>query len=115
VGVVLDYLWGDSARAILIAAAKSAPEAVPIRFVQIGTASGGDVVLPPEVLRAVDLRLMGSGAGSIPPTRLLAVIAAVLAAAGAGKLVMPVQVRALAEVAEAWQDTQADGRIVLVP
>jgi NADPH:quinone reductase-like Zn-dependent oxidoreductase len=66
VDVVLDYLWGSSAETLLTAAAQAAPEAVPIRFVQIGTASGADIRLPGAVLRSSSLQLMGSGIGSVP-------------------------------------------------
>jgi NADPH:quinone reductase-like Zn-dependent oxidoreductase len=36
VDVAIDYLWGPSAERLLVAGAKAAPDAVPIRFVQIG-------------------------------------------------------------------------------
>ena len=39
IDVVLDYLWGQSAERIIIAGAKAGKDAVPIRFVQIGSMS----------------------------------------------------------------------------
>ncbi|OYX75781.1 MAG: alcohol dehydrogenase, partial [Bradyrhizobium sp. 35-63-5] len=43
VDVVIDYLWGASAERLLIAAAKAGKDAVPIRFVQIGSVSGAEI------------------------------------------------------------------------
>jgi hypothetical protein len=40
VDVVLDYLWGKSAERLIAAGAKVGAEAVPIRFVQIGSVTG---------------------------------------------------------------------------
>ena len=50
VDVVIDYLWGKSADRLLIAGAKAGNEAVPIRFVQIGSVSGPDITLPSAAL-----------------------------------------------------------------
>ena len=66
VDVVIDYLWGQSAECLLIAGAKAGQDAVPIRFVQVGSASGSDITLPSAVLRSSAIELMGSGIGSIP-------------------------------------------------
>lgn len=51
VDVVLDYLWGASAQTLLVAAAKATPEGRRLRFVQIGSIGGADVLLPGAVLR----------------------------------------------------------------
>jgi hypothetical protein len=42
-----------------------------IRFVQIGSASGGRIALRSAVLRAAAVQLMGSGTGSLPIPRML--------------------------------------------
>src|ERR1700677_2757722 len=52
VDVVIDYLWGRSAERLLIAGAKAGKDAMPIRFVQIGSISGPDIALPSAVLRS---------------------------------------------------------------
>jgi NADPH:quinone reductase-like Zn-dependent oxidoreductase len=85
VDVVIDYLWGTSAERLLIAAAK-AGKAPPVRFVQIGSASGGTIALPSAILRSAPITLMGNGLGSVPPDRLLASIGAALQAAATGGL-----------------------------
>lgn len=108
IDVVLDYLWGTSAETMLIAAAKVAPEAVPIRFVQIGTSSGADIRLPGAVLRSSSLELMGSGIGSVPLPRLLAAIAGVYDAAVAGALTLATTSIPLAQVGTVWSDAGAE-------
>ncbi len=111
VDIVLDYLWGPSAEHLLVAAARSGAEAVPIRFVQIGTASGADIRLPGAILRSSALELMGSGLGSVSLPRLLAAIAGVFEAGAAGKLRLAATPVPLAEVADVWRDA-GDTRVV---
>jgi len=48
INVVLDYLWGESARRTIIAAAKGGAAAVPIRFVNIGSMSGQSLTMRPR-------------------------------------------------------------------
>jgi NADPH:quinone reductase-like Zn-dependent oxidoreductase len=57
VDVVLDYLWGSSAESLIAAAAgHGSREAEPrIRFVQIGSLSGGTITLPAASLRSSGL------------------------------------------------------------
>jgi len=102
VDVVLDYLWGASADRLLKAGAKAAPEATPIRFVQIGTASGAEITLPGALLRSSGIELMGSGIGSITIARLMATIAGVFEAAVPAGLALPVETMPLADVAVGW-------------
>jgi NADPH:quinone reductase-like Zn-dependent oxidoreductase len=111
VDVVLDYLWGASAQALLTAAAKAAPEGRAIRVVQIGTASGADITLPGAVLRSSAIELMGSGIGSVPMDRLIAAIGGVFGAAAEGALDLPIRTVPLGDVAEAW-DAKGDDRPV---
>jgi hypothetical protein len=44
IDVVIDYLWGASAEWRLIVAAKAGAEAVPIRFVQVGSVSAQEIL-----------------------------------------------------------------------
>lgn len=104
VDVVLDYIWGPSALALLNAAAKAAPPGRPIRFVQIGTASGLEISLPGSILRASGLVLMGSGLGSVSNIRLLERINEVLQLAAGTGLELPIRMVPLTCVATAWPD-----------
>jgi NADPH:quinone reductase-like Zn-dependent oxidoreductase len=113
VDVVLDYLWGKSAERILIAGAKAAPERRPIRYVEIGSLSGPDIVLPSAVLRAASFELMGSGIGSIPLPRMVAATGELLAAAGPAGFQIATRALPLAEVARAWALPDDGRRTVL--
>src|SRR5690606_29165870 len=46
VDVVIDYLWGRSAERLIVAAARTGRDGRPLRFVQVGSASGADITLP---------------------------------------------------------------------
>jgi NADPH:quinone reductase-like Zn-dependent oxidoreductase len=114
VDVVLDYLWGQSAETLIMAAAKAGKDAVPIRFVQIGALSGGNIVLPSAALRSSALVLMGSGIGSIPRKGLVGAISGVLQAVVPGKLKIETKVVPLAEVEDTWNKDSGNSRVVFV-
>jgi NADPH:quinone reductase-like Zn-dependent oxidoreductase len=115
VDIVLDYLWGISAETLIIAAAKAGPEAVPIRFVQIGAVSGSTITLPGAALRSSALQLMGSGIGSVPFPALFEAIRGVLEAAPAAGFRVATKTMPLADVTKGWATGDTDSRIVLVP
>ena len=112
VEVVIDYLWGKSAERLLIAGAKAGLEAVPIRFVQVGSASGGDIALPSAVLRSSAITLMGSGIGSIPFANLVRATGALLQAAVPGGFQVAATPVPLAEVEAAWTKDDSTRRTV---
>ena len=112
VEVVLDYLWGESAETLLLAATKAAPEAVPIRFVQIGAMSAPTITLPSAVLRSSALELMGSGINSIPLPRLVKAVEELLAAAVPGGFEIATKTVPLAEVAAHWSELDNTMRTV---
>jgi NADPH:quinone reductase-like Zn-dependent oxidoreductase len=111
VDVVLDYLWGESARRTIIAAAKGGAAAVPIRFVQIGSASGPSIALPSAALRSSALELMGSGLGSVPFERLLASIDGVFAVAGRVGFRIASKEFPLSDIATAWTADQTSDEL----
>jgi NADPH:quinone reductase-like Zn-dependent oxidoreductase len=115
VDVVLDYLWGESAVTLLVAAAKSAPEAVPIRFVSIGSAAGPNISLPSAVLRSSALELMGSGISSVPLARLLKAIEELFSAVGPGGFEIPIESVPLSRVGERWSSPDSGARTVFTP
>lgn len=113
VDVVIDYLWGKSVECLLIAAAKTIEDGVPLRFVQIGSITGPNIALPSAVLRASAIELMGSGIGSVPRDRFIRVIASLLQAAVPAGLKIATQTVPLSQVAEAWSRTDSTRRVVL--
>ena len=63
VDIVLDYLWGPSTESLLIAGSRAGTDA-PIRFIQIGTASGAKITLSGAILRSTPMELKGSGSAA---------------------------------------------------
>jgi len=112
IDVVIDFLWGKSAERLLIAGAKAGADAVPIRFVQIGSMSGEEIALPSAVLRASAIVLMGSGIGSVAADRLFDAIGAVLRATVPAGLKIATTPVALAEVERAWLSDASTRRTV---
>ncbi len=115
IDIVLDYLWGASAESLIIAAAKAAPEGIPIRYIEIGSMSGREIALPSAVLRSSALVLMGSGVASVPLPRLLDAIRGVFEAAQSAAFDVAINPTPLAQVHDVWFGPQPNGRIVFVP
>lgn len=113
VDVVLDYLWGASAERLLIAAARTAAEAAPIRFVHTGSASGHEISLPGAVLRSSAITLMGSGIGSVALDRLIGITDEVLRTAATRGFRIAVDPIPLSHVEEAWARSDSGARSVL--
>lgn len=110
VNVVLDYLWGPSARALLLAAA-AGRRGVPVRFTQIGSITGEEIALPAGILRSSRIELLGSGIGSLSLNQMMSAAGSMFAAAAAARLMLDYRVVALADVAEAWGQSERE-RIV---
>ena len=106
-------LWGKSAETIIAAIAKSVDDTSPVRFVQVGSASGGEIVLPSAALRSSSIVLMGSGLKSVPMSRLLASIKGVFDAFAPAGFKIKTKPVPLSEVAEAWEDN-GKARVVFV-
>lgn len=102
IDVVLDYLWGASAERVIIAGAKAGKDAVPIRFVQIGSVSGPNITLPSAALRSSAIELMGSGIGSIPIDRLIKSVEQLMQAAVTAGFAIATKVFPLSEVETVW-------------
>src|SRR6202034_3624787 len=72
IDVVVDYLWGETARTIIAAIAKGVEDTTPVRFVHVGGASGEESIdLPGVGLRSSSIVLMGSGYKSVSLPALL--------------------------------------------
>jgi NADPH:quinone reductase-like Zn-dependent oxidoreductase len=112
VDVVLDYLWGRSAERLLIAGTKAYRDGIPIRFVQVGNASGASITLPASALRSAPLEMMGSGIGSLPHDRIVGVIEELLTAAASTRFTIDTRIVPLMDVEQAWPGESCDPRIV---
>jgi hypothetical protein len=103
VDVVIDYLWGESARTVIVAIAKSVEDGHPVRFVHVGGASREEnIELPGAALRSSAIQLMGSGMKSVPRAKLLAAIESVFEVAGKAGLKIATKTMPLSATEEAW-------------
>jgi hypothetical protein len=114
INVVLDYLWGQSAERIVIAGAKAGADAIPIRFVHIGSVSAPYITLPSAALRSSAITLMGSGIGSVPMDRMLISIGELMRATAPGGFEIATQTSPLSEVEHILTDAQSQPRIVFL-
>jgi len=111
IDVVVDYLWGKTAETVIVAIAKIADSTTPVRFVHVGGSSGDDIQLPGAALRSSPIVLMGSGAKSVPLSRLLAAVANVFQAVVPANLRIATKAVPLAQVEETWS---AEGKARVV-
>jgi NADPH:quinone reductase-like Zn-dependent oxidoreductase len=116
IDVVIDYLWGRPTELLLEALAKGfQPDATrPTRLVEVGESAGRTIVLPGATLRSVDLKLMGSGFGSVPLERIFEAIPTLFSMGAKGILRVAVDAVPLADVENAWNRIEKGRRIVLV-
>ncbi|MUT65800.1 zinc-binding alcohol dehydrogenase family protein [Paenibacillus sp. NEAU-GSW1] len=102
VDVILDYLWGDSAFAILSAIAQIGANQTT-RFVSIGTSSGQETIsVPSSILRASSIELLGSGGRSVSQADMLSSAKSVFEMAAEGKIKIAVAEFALKDIEAAW-------------
>jgi len=117
VDVVLDYLWGAPAEAVLAAIAqKGLSHAAPrIRFVQIGSSAGRTISLDGATLRSSGLELLGSGFGSASMKQLFAAITEMFQEAATKPFVNGVKLVALRDVEALWTSKEEGVRLVFQP
>jgi NADPH:quinone reductase-like Zn-dependent oxidoreductase len=117
VDVVLDYLWGAPAEAVLAAIAqKGLSHAAPrIRFVQVGNSAGPTISLAGATLRSSGLELLGSGFGSASMTEIFAAIGEMFKEAAKRPFVNGVRTVGLRDVGELWTVKEEGVRLVFQP
>jgi NADPH:quinone reductase-like Zn-dependent oxidoreductase len=113
INVVIDYLWGESAKTIIVAIAKTVDDGNLVRFVHVGGASREEnIELPGAALRSSAIQLMGSGLKSVPFARLLDSIRNVFEAIEPAKLQIVTRTVQLSAIEETWEDATGKPRIV---
>jgi hypothetical protein len=113
IDVVIDYLWGESAKTIIVAIAKTVEDGTPVRFVHVGEASGeANIELPGAALRSSAIVLMGSGVKSVPLPTLLRAIRSVFEVVQPAGLKIATTVVPLSEVEETWKRAAGKPRVV---
>lgn len=114
VDVVLDYLWGPSAEALIAAAASpvTGDAAHSVQFINMGSIAGATISLPASPMRSSGLCLMGSGLGSVSHSALVRAISAMFAVVRSAGLSIDVAPVPLSKVETAWT-SQTKARVVL--
>jgi NADPH:quinone reductase-like Zn-dependent oxidoreductase len=114
IGVVLDYLWGPTASAVI--AGLGGPDAprgpAPIRYVQIGAIVGPTIPLESAILRSSGLEILGSGIGSSTHEEMLESLKEMFAATVSAGFRLEPDVRPFSEVTKSWGSTGEDRRLV---
>lgn len=112
--VVLDYLWGKPAEMILRSAGgHGSSQGEPrIRYVQIGSAAGRELGLSAEWLRSSGIELLGSGLGSLSTPAILNALRTMYEAYGSGGFTIETATVPLADVEQAWNETESGRRTV---
>src|SRR5260221_1830257 len=116
--IILDYLWGRPAEALVRALIghDAMAEASRVRFVSIGEMAGSTISVPSAVLRSSGLEMYGSGGGSISHQALFDTFPQLWALAASGKLRIDTEPVSLADVEDVWQRQDGHGRrLVLIP
>jgi NADPH:quinone reductase-like Zn-dependent oxidoreductase len=113
IDVVIDYLWGESAKTVIVAIAKAVDDGTPVRFVHVGVASREEnIELPGAALRSSAILLMGSGVKSVRLPVLLQAIRNVFEAVQPAGLKIATKVVPLSEVEEVWDKATGKPRVV---
>ncbi len=114
IDVVIDYLWGRPTELLLDALAKGYRQSATqsTRLVEVGESAGKNITLPGATLRSIDLRILGSGFGSVPLDQVLGAIPTLFSLAKAGSLKIDVESVPLANVTSAWTATEKGRRVV---
>jgi NADPH:quinone reductase-like Zn-dependent oxidoreductase len=116
VDVVIDYLWGPITAEVMAGIASNRTEpGKPLTWIEIGSVAGASTEIPSAALRAMRLQIVGSGQGSVPARDILAELPALATEISGGGFQLDARTVPLADVAAAWNDTDAEARIVFTP
>lgn len=117
--IILDYLWGHPTEVLLYALTGHdvKAESSRIRLLEIGEMAAPTITLPASALRSTGLEIYGSGGGGIiPPKAIIDAFPQVWALAADGKLQIDVEPVPLADIENAWQRQDLQGRrLVVIP
>ncbi len=117
VDVVLDYLWGQPAEALLEAIAQKGltKAAARVRYVQIGNSAGPNINLPAATLRSSGLELLGSGFGSASLEQIRIAIGEFFKVAAKEPFQFEVKTAPLSQIETLWNTREEGTRLVFMP
>lgn len=115
--IVLDYLWSKPAADAMVAMLTARRDkSKAINWIQIGSIAGPTMELPSVALRSVNLRVMGSGQGSVSTKGIVAELPHLADEILAGRIPVSVLPVPLSQVEQAWNASVPAGtRVVLIP
>ena len=117
VDVVIDYLWGKPTQDALppILQGRSDPSRA-LSWIQIGSVAGPTIQLPSAALRSANLRLLGSGQGSVTTAGIAEELAPLARQICAGAFTIDAQPVALNEIERVWAEPSSGARrLVVIP
>lgn len=116
IDVVLDFLWGEPTKNALYAIIPNRTnDEQLLTWIQIGAVAGLEAPISSAALRALNLQLIGSGQGSVPPRDYRDEIEELAGEVFKGTFETAARPIPLSEVEAAWADTTSAERIVIVP
>ncbi|HTZ83269.1 MAG TPA: zinc-binding alcohol dehydrogenase family protein [Candidatus Acidoferrales bacterium] len=117
--VVIDYLWGAPAEALLSGLSREDFDAgsLRLRWVEVGESAGAAISLPAAALRSSRLEILGAGSGNAPtsPEMWVDAIQKLLANVASGAIRIDTEKVPLADVETAWSRKFPGRRVVLIP
>jgi NADPH2:quinone reductase len=116
IDVVLDYLWGAPAEALLAAVTQKGldHDASRLRYIQIGNSAGPNISLAGATLRSSGLELLGSGFGSTSLDKVFASLRSVMQAAAKEPFRIKLVTAPLRHAEKLWNASE-DARLVFLP
>jgi NADPH2:quinone reductase len=116
IDVVLDYLWGPPAEALLAAVVQKGLDhaAARLRYIQIGNSAGPTISLYAATLRSSGLELLGSGFGSVSMEKIFESLRSILQEAAKQPFRIKLITAPLSDVEKLW-NTPEGGRLVFQP
>jgi NADPH:quinone reductase-like Zn-dependent oxidoreductase len=115
--IVLDYLWGKPAAHAMVAMLSARGDrSKPLHWIQIGSVAGPTMELPSAALRSTNLRVMGSGQGSVSTKAIVAELPRLAGEIVTGRIEVDALRVPLSQVEQTWNaPVPANRRVVLVP
>jgi NADPH2:quinone reductase len=117
VDVILDYLWGAPAEALLAAVSHKGLRTASsrIRFIQIGGSAGPMISLPAATLRSSAIELLGSGFGSASLDQIVQAVAEFFKVAATQPFHFKAKAVSLKDVEALWNAPESGVRLVFQP
>ncbi len=115
-GVIIDYVWGPPAEALLAALTRAefAIAGSETRYIEVGESAGANIALPAAVLRSAAVSILGTA--GIPPWEVLTdAFRQVMEHAAGGRLRVDIERVPLADIESAWERNVPGRRLVVIP